>query len=463
MFRGSVKSLHFVGIGGIGMSGIAEVLLNLDYQVTGSDMRDGAAVQRLRTLGAHITVGHAPENVDGADVVIRSTAVSLENVEIVAATRAGVPVIRRAEMLAELMRLKYGVAVAGSHGKTTTTSMLAATLDHGGLDPTVVIGGKLDSLGGTNARLGLGEYMVAEADESDGTFLLLSPTVAIVTNIDPEHLDHYGSVEALEDAFLTFTNRVPFYGFGVMCVDHPVVQSLLPNVRRRVVTYGFARHADYRAAKLRVSGVSSVFDVYRHNVLLGEVCIDLPGKHNVSNALAAIATSVELSVPFEEVAKALNGFSGLQRRFSLRGDVGGVKVIDDYAHHPVEIQATLEATMAGFRQQRIFAIFQPHRYSRASDLWDEFCAAFNGADNVLVLPVYAAGESPIDGINHHAFAEALRGSGHRGALAMDTKDAVVAHLIENVVQGDIVITLGAGDVNAIIEPLLAGLEQRIGN
>jgi UDP-N-acetylmuramate--alanine ligase len=326
-----------------------------------------------------------------------------------------------------------------------------------------VIGGKLDSLGGTNARLGLGEYMVAEADESDGTFLLLSPTVAIVTNIDPEHLDHYGSVQALEDAFLTFTNRVPFYGFGVMCVDHPVVQSLLPNVRRRVVTYGFARHADYRAAKLRVSGISSVFDVYRHNVLLGEVCIDLPGKHNVSNALAAIATSVELSVPFEEVAKALNGFSGLQRRFSLRGDVGGVKVIDDYAHHPVEIQATLEATMAGFRQQRIFAIFQPHRYSRASDLWDEFCAAFNGADNVLVLPVYAAGESPIDGIDHHAFAEALRGSGHRGALAMDTKDAVVVHLIENVVQGDIVITLGAGDVNAIIEPLLAGLEQRIGN
>ena len=393
MFRGKVRNIHFVGIGGIGMSGIAEVLLTLGFGVSGTDLKESATVKRLRKQGAVVHIGHSPENIGNADVVVRSTAVSLENPEIVAATERLIPVIRRAEMLAELMRLKHGIAVAGTHGKTTTTSMLAVCLGAGGLDPTVVIGGRLDSLGGTNARLGAGEYLVAEADESDGTFLYLSPTVGIITNIDPEHLDHHGSVEALEGAFLQFANRIPFYGFAVMCQDHPAVQRLMPEVRRRVVTYGFARQAEYRAAKLVCNGMNTRFTVFHKEEELGEISLGMPGRHNVSNAVAAIATAMELAIPFEKVQEALLGFTGVQRRFTVRASLQDRLIIDDYGHHPVEIRATLEAAAEGFPEGRIIAVFQPHRYSRVHELWDDFCSAFNTADEVIVCPVYA-GEPP---------------------------------------------------------------------
>lgn len=454
MFRGSVRSIYFVGIGGIGMSGIAEVLVTLGYTVMGSDLKESSAVKRLRGLGVKVFIGHDGENIGDADVVIRSTAVGMSNPEVKEAIHRGVPVIRRAEMLAELMRLKYGVAVAGSHGKTTTTSMLAATLEGGGLDPTVVIGGRLDSLGGTNARLGAGDYLVAEADESDGTFLFLSPTVAIVTNIDPEHLDHYGTFENLEKTFLEFVNRVPFYGFGVLCIDHPVVQRLLSGVRRRAVTYGFARHADYRAVGMVSEGLVTTFQVYHQEDHLGEVTIDMPGEHNVSNALATIATSLELSVPFETIKRSLHKFTGVQRRFTVRGEPGDVVIVDDYAHHPVEIDATLSAAAAGYGDRKIVAIFQPHRYSRVRDLWEDFCGAFNGADQVVVCPVYAAGEPPIEGINAEQIAEGLRCSGHRAAVAVSDLESAADYACKIAKAGDLVITLGAGDVNKVCDQLL---------
>ncbi len=457
MFRGTVRIIHFVGIGGIGMSGIAEVLLTIGFRVTGSDLRAGDAVVRLRKLGAVVQIGHAPENIGDADVVVRSTAVSGENPEIREATMRGVPVIRRAEMLAELMRLKHGIAVAGSHGKTTTTSMLATCLAHGGMDPTVVIGGRVDSLGGANARLGAGEYLVAEADESDGTFTLLSPTVALVTNIDPEHLDHYGTQEALEAAFLDFANKVPFYGFSVLCQDHPTVQALIPQVRRRVVTYGFARNADFRASHMRRQGLTTIFRVQHHDQLLGDISLEMPGAHNVSNALGAVAVAVELQVPFELVREALHGFTGVQRRFTVRGEEGGVLVVDDYAHHPVEIEATLLAAEQGFPDRRIIAVFQPHRYSRIRELWSEFCGAFNHADAVLVCPVYAAGEAALPGIDHLSLASEMRDRGHRGAEPVVDLDAAVARLAELLEPGDIVITLGAGNVGRVCTGVLAAL------
>jgi UDP-N-acetylmuramate--alanine ligase len=428
MFRGKVRTVHFVGIGGIGMSGIAEVLLTQGFAVTGSDLRAGPAVLRLRQLGATVHIGHSPDNIGPADVVVRSTAVKLDNPEVMAAREAYIPVIRRAEMLAELMRLKYGIAVAGTHGKTTTTSMLATCLAAGGLDPTIVIGGRLDSLGGTNARLGAGDYLVAEADESDGSFLYLAPTVALVSNIDPEHLDHYGDFAALERIFLEFVRKVPFYGFAVLCMDHPVVAGLIPRIERRVVTYGFSRQADYRASHVRPSGLQTTFDVHRHDEVLGEITLGMPGRHNVTNAVGAVATAMELNVPFAVVSEALRDFTGVQRRFTWVGEQAGVQVIDDYAHHPVEIEATLEAAESAYPDSRVIAVFQPHRYSRVNDLFDEFCNAFNRADVVVVCPVYAAGEQPID---------ALAGS---------------------VRPGDVVITLGAGNVNRVCSALLERLQ-----
>ena len=459
MFRGKVNAIHFVGIGGIGMSGIAEVLLTLGFEVTGSDLKAGAAVRRLRKLGANVHIGHAPENIGQADVVVRSTAVGVTNPEIKAALERAVPVIRRAEMLAELMRLKHGLAVAGTHGKTTTTSLLAACLGAGGLDPTVVIGGRLDSLGGTNARLGAGEYLVAEADESDGSFLFLSPTATIVTNIDAEHLDHYGSIEVLEDTFVEFANRVPFYGFSVMCVDHPRVQAILPRVRRRVVTYGFAQQADYRAAQLVADGLITRFELVRGGETLGPIQLTLPGRHNVANAVGAAAMAMELSIPFEAVQEALDGFSGVQRRFTVVGEAGGVCVVDDYGHHPVEIQATLEAAEAAWPDRRIVAVFQPHRYSRVHGLWDDFCGSFNRASEVLVCPVYAAGEDAIEGVTHQAITEAMRHRGHRGAQAVDGLDEALEWLVANARPGDVVITLGAGPVNQVCGGLLYRLRS----
>jgi len=446
MFRGKVKTIHFVGIGGIGMSGIAEVLLNIGFTVTGSDLSEGQSVKRLRSLGAVVHIGHKPENVGDADVLVRSTAVGEDNIEVVEANRVHVPVIRRAEMLAELMRLKHGIAVAGTHGKTTTTSMLANILAAGGLDPTIVIGGRLDSLGGTNARLGAGEYMVAEADESDGSFMLLSPTVGIITNIDPEHLDHYGDEETLVRTFLEFANKVPFYGFSVLCVDHPTVQRLIPDVRRRVVTYGLSRQADFRASNLRRNGMDTTFTVHHREQLLGDVKLGMPGLHNVSNAVGAIATAIELNIPFEKVSSALDGFSGVQRRFTVRADVGGVLIVDDYGHHPVEIQATLEAAEKGFPERRVIAVFQPHRFSRVESLWTDFCGAFNQAAAVVVCPIYKAGEAPIEGIDHQHLARGIRDSGHRAVVAADSLKEAADWLEAHVQPGDIVVTLGAGNV-----------------
>jgi UDP-N-acetylmuramate--alanine ligase len=454
VFRGKVKTVHFVGIGGIGMSGIAEVLLTLGYRVTGSDLKDGPSVARLRGLGAVVAIGQSAENIGAADVVVRSTAVSEDNPEVAAAITRGVPVIRRAEMLAELMRLKYGVAIGGSHGKTTTTSMVATVLQKAGLDPTIVVGGRLDSLG-SNARLGAGDYLVAEADESDGTFLLLSPTIAAITNIDPEHLDHYGDVEALERTFLEFANRVPFYGATVLCVDHPVVQRLVPHVRRRVITYGTARHADLRAAGVRADGLRLTFDVLRGDERLGEVSLGMPGAHNALNALAAVAIGLELSIPFATIRAALDGFTGVQRRFTVRGEAGGVLVVDDYGHHPVEIDATLRAAEGGFPGRRVIAVFQPHRYSRLESLWDDFCGAFSRADQVLVCPVYAAGEAARPGIDHEQVAASMLARGHRGTVAVASLEDATAWLEREVRPGDIVITLGAGDVNKVCGALLA--------
>lgn len=453
MFRGKVRQIHFVGIGGIGMSGIAEVLLNMGYQITGSDMKVGASVRRLRKLGATVFIGHAPENLGDSDVLVKSTAVGMENPEVQAALDAHVPVIRRAEMLAELMRMKHGVAIAGTHGKTTTTSMLATVVAEAGLDPTVVIGGRLNSIG-SNARLGQGDWIVAEADESDGSFLHLDPTVAIVTNIDPEHLEHYGSMEALVETFVIFANKVPFYGFAVVCLDHPVVQDILPLLRRRVVTYGLNRQADYRAENLRFEGLRAYFEVWKADHCLGEIVLEMPGVHNVQNALATVAAAMEMDIAFDVVAKGLAAFEGVERRFTVRGEVNGAIIVDDYAHHPVEIKATLEGALAGFQDRRIIAVFQPHRYTRVKDLELDFCRCFNRADHVVVCPVYAAGESPIEGIDHHSLLDGIKRHGHRSVVAVDSLEAAAAHIRGILGDKALVVTLGAGNVNQVCSDLL---------
>ncbi|MCP4804099.1 MAG: UDP-N-acetylmuramate--L-alanine ligase [Proteobacteria bacterium] len=452
MFRGKVRQIHFIGIGGSGMNGIAEVLLNLGFSVSGSDLRVSANVRRLRKLGAVVHIGHAPENLGDADVVVRSTAVGSENAEVRAAIARHTPVIPRAEMLAELMRMKYGVAVAGTHGKTTSTSMLAKILGEGGLDPTIVIGGKLDAIG-SNARLGKGDFLVAEADESDGSFMYLAPTVAVITNVDPEHLDHYGDFETLKDTFVAFANKVPFFGFAVVCLDHPVVQDLLPRLKRRLITYGLSRQAEVRAGEVIADGLTTRFTVLHKDVELGEVTMAMPGRHNVQNALAAIATALELDIPFAQIQAALNGFTGVQRRFTVRGDVGGVLIVDDYGHHPVEIEATLQGARDGFPDRRIVAVFQPHRYSRVQDLELDFCRAFNRADHVLVCPIYTAGEAPVEGLDSHRLADGLRSHGHRSVHAVDDLDEALTHLREITAEGDLVLTLGAGNVNTLCERL----------
>ncbi len=458
MFRGIVDVIHFVGIGGIGMSGIAEVLLSLGFAVTGSDLKEGATVERLRGLGAEIHIGHKPENIGDADVVVRSTAVGESNPEVAAALERRIPVIRRAEMLAELMRLEQGIGVAGSHGKTTTTSMVAAILTAGEFDPTVVIGGRLDSLGGSNAKVGRGNWLVAEADESDGSFMLLSPVIAMVTNIDPEHMDHYGTVQALEDTFLAYCNKVPFYGFTAVCVDDPTIQRLLPQMRRRVITYGFARHARFRASHIRQEGLHTTFTLHHDTVVLGDITLDMPGRHNVQNALGALAVAMELGVPFATAAKALHGFTGVQRRFTVRGEAKGVLVVDDYGHHPTEIRATLAAAGRGFPGRRVVAVFQPHRFSRVQEHWDDFCMAFPDADVVVCCPVYRAGETPIEGIDHERLAREMRERGHHGAHTVDSLEDGLEWLATHLEEGDVVITLGAGNVNSICAPLLERLE-----
>ena len=464
MFRGKVQRIHLVGIGGSGMSGIAEVLITQGYTVTGSDMKEGEAVRRLRKLGGTIFIGHDPSQVVGAHVVVKSTAVPMTNPEIAAAEAAQIPVIPRAEMLAELMRMKYGLAVAGTHGKTTTTSMLATCLHGAGLDPTIVIGGRLDSMG-SSARLGAGEFLVAEADESDGSFMLLDPTIAVITNIDPEHLEYWGSMDSLVEGFCRFANKVPFFGFATLCLDHPVVQSLLPRIRRRTVTYGFNAQADVRGENVRFNGITAEVDVSWRDQPMGTVSLNMPGRHNVSNALAAIAVGLELDIPFEKLAESLDGFCGVDRRFSVRAevDIGGelpVRIIDDYGHHPTEIKATLQAAANAWTGQRVIAVFQPHRFTRIRDLFDDFVRSFNHATEVVVCPVYRAGEQPIEGLDHHKLALGMIEHGHRGVTVVESLEDASTHLAESREAGDIVITLGAGDVNKVCTQLESALNGR---
>src|SRR5262252_4034291 len=382
MFK-KYQQLHFVGIGGVGMSGIAEVLLNLGYRITGSDQKRNETVERLERLGAKVYTGHEPSHIEGAHVVVYSSAVARDNVEVHVARQRGVPVIPRAEMLAELMRLKYGIAIAGTHGKTTTTSMVAEVLGAAGLDPTVV---------------GRGEFLVAEADESDGSFLKLTPTIAVVTTIDAEHLDYYADLDAIRAAFLTFVNKVPFYGSAVVCLDQPNIQQVIPQIEKRVITYGIESGADVTARRLTYSGMQSQFEVLNRGKLLGHVGIQVPGRHNVLNALAAVGVGLDLEVPFERIQQALAGFAGVQRRFQVKGEAVGVLVVDDYGHHPAEIRATLAAAKAGF-DRRVITIFQPHRYTRTQHLRQEFLTAFYQSDVLIVMDIYAAGEAPIPGVH----------------------------------------------------------------
>ena len=452
MFR-KIQRIHFVGVGGSGMSGIAEVLLNLGYAVSGSDLRRSAATDRLCSLGARFCEGHAAANVADAHVVVTSTAVHGDNPEVQEARRLGIPVIPRAEMLAELMRMKYGVAVAGSHGKTTTTSMVALVLDRGGLDPTVVVGGRLGVLG-SGARLGKGEFMVAEADESDRSFLKLSPTLAVVTNVDREHLDTYRDLADVQEAFLGFVNKVPFYGAGIVCLDDPPLQDILPRVERRLVTYGVAGQAQVSARDVQLRPMSSVYQAVLEGAPLGKVELAVPGAHNVLNSLAAVAVGIDLGVPFSAIQEGLASFTGVDRRFQVRGEARDVLVVDDYGHHPTEIRATLETLRTRAGGRRTVVLFQPHRYTRTQALWDEFCRAFNHADLLLLTDVYAAGEEPIPEVSAESLTRAISARGHRQVLYAGDLKAALEKLVAEVRDGDVVLTLGAGSVWTLGEELL---------
>ena len=444
------KHIHFVGIGGIGMSGIAEVLLNLGYKVTGSDIRATEITNRLEQLGATVYPRHASENVKGAHVVVISSAVPADNPEIEEAQRKKIPVIARAEMLAELARLKYAVTVAGTHGKTTTTSMIATVLDRAGYDPTVVVGGLLNTIG-SNARLGKGDFIVLEADESDRSFLLLSPAIAIVTNIEADHLDHYRDLADIETAFLSFINKVPFYGAAILCIDDPVVQSLIPKIKRRIITYGSAATADVCVTDIHLEGLGSTFTLRFNGGSTQKLKLNVPGVHNVLNATGAFAAARVMDAEADLIAAALEGFRGVDRRFQIKSH-DGVTVIDDYAHHPTEIRATLNAAKSGnFR--RIFAVFQPHRYTRTFHLFDDFARAFNLADVVLMLDIYPAGEKPIDGITTPALIEKLKGFGHKNAIYAPNFEMIESFVIANAKPGDAVLVMGAGSVTKLSDTL----------
>jgi UDP-N-acetylmuramate--alanine ligase len=460
-----IGPVHFIGIGGIGMSGIAEIMLKIGYEVSGSDAKASANTERLETLGARIFVGHDPANVEGASAVVFSTAVKPDNVEFAAARAKRIPLVRRAEMLAELMRLQFSIGVAGTHGKTTTTSMIAALLDAGGLDPTVVNGGIINAYG-TNAKVGGGDWMVVEADESDGSFLRLKSTVAVVTNIDPEHLDHYGDFEAVKKAFCDFVENTPFYGFAAVCLDHPEVQALTARVEnRRLVTYGTNPQSEIRASNIEIGPEGAHFDAVlavrgSAPIFLERLHMPMAGRHNVLNALAAIAVARELGVTPEAIRAGLAGFGGVKRRFTTTGVAGGVRVVDDYAHHPVEIAAVLRAArdvQAG-SGGKVVAVVQPHRYSRLQDLFAEFCGCFNDADAVIVAPVYAAGEAPIEGVGRDSLVEGLQRFGHRRALPLESPAALAGMVAAETAAGDLVICLGAGDITAWAYALPGQLE-----
>jgi UDP-N-acetylmuramate--alanine ligase len=465
-FRTDIGVIHFVGIGGIGMSGIAEVMANLGFDVQGSDSAEGYVVQGLRDKGITVFIGQSADNVANAAVLVTSTAIKPDNPEVVAARAKRIPIVRRAEMLAELMRLKSCVAVAGTHGKTTTTSMVAALLDAGGLDPTVINGGIINTYG-SNARLGEGEWMVVEADESDGSFLRLGGTFGIVTNIDPEHLDHWGDFDKVRDGFRQFVNGVPFYGAGILCIDHPEVQALIPRVGdRRIVTYGFAAAADVRGENVtpvpggnRFSVIVRTRDGER---AIHDLMLPMPGRHNVQNALSAVAVAIELGISDEAIRTGFARFGGVKRRFTKVGETGGVTIIDDYGHHPVEIRAVLAAAREGANKDtggRVLAVVQPHRFTRLRDLMAEFQAAFNDADAVYVAPVYSAGEAPIEGVDAEALAAGLLAAGHRAAVTVTGADDLAARLVTEARPGDMVVCLGAGDITKWAAGLAPAIEK----
>src|SRR5215475_3250940 len=450
------QHLHFTGIGGIGMSGIAEVLLNLGYQISGSDVKLSPITERLAGMGARVFEGHQASNVAGARALVVSSAVDELNPEVQEARRLQIPVIPRGELLAELMRLKYGIAVAGSHGKTTTTSMAATILNFAGLDPTVVVGGRVGTMGGSNARVGRRDFLVVESDESDGSFLKLAPIIAVVTNVDREHLDHYPSLDAIRAAFIEFVNKVPFYGAVIVCLDDANVQGLLPEIRRRTITYGTSAQADVEASEIVCGPFASDFRLRYRSHDLGRFHLAIPGRHNVLNATAAITVAIELDVNPDAVREGLATFTGVDRRFQLRGRERGVTVVDDYGHHPTEIRATLDgARLCGFR--RIHVLFQPHRYTRTYHLLDEFGRSFHQADSVFVMDIYAASEKPIEGVNAEAVADRIRQFGHRNVEYVGTLDAGVDALVAAASEGDLVLTLGAGSVYQAGEKVLERL------
>ncbi len=459
MFR-KIQKLHFIGIGGIGMSGIAELLLNLGYEVSGSDLKRSPATNRLKALGGRIHIGHRTENIRGANVVIISSAVRPDNIEVIEAKKQQIPVIPRAEMLAELMRLKYSVAVAGSHGKTTATSMIATVLVEGGLDPTAVIGGRLNAFG-SNAKLGKGDFLVAEADESDGSFLKLSPTIAIVTNIDREHLDHYANLKEIQEAFTLFVNKVPFYGAAVLCIDDPGVQTLIPTITRRIATYGISNSADLVASDIQFIDFGSSCRIQYKGKSLGILRLGIPGEHGILNALAAVAVGIELEIPFGKIAAALASFQNADRRFQIKGMKRNILVVDDYGHHPTEIIATLSAARHACGR-RIVAVFQPHRYTRIRALAEDFSRSFHHADILLVLPIYAAGEESIPGVTAERLADQIKKLGHRDVhYAANFSGA--RKILDDVLQdGDLLLTLGAGDVWKVGEEFLKQRSQESG-
>ena len=440
------------------MSGIAEVLLNLGYTISGSDLKLSPTTERLGRLGATIYEGHSAENVAGAKALVVSSAVEESNPEVQEARRLQIPVIPRGELLAELMRLKYGIAVAGSHGKTTTTSMIATILSHAGVDPTVVVGGKVAAMGGTNARVGKSDFLVVEADESDGSFLKLSPIFAIVTNIDREHLDHYSGIETIRAAFIEFVNKVPFYGAAILCLDDENVQSILPSVKRRTITYGLNSQADYQPGVQESGDFHSCFTLRSRTADLGEFHLNIPGEHNILNATAAIAVALELHVEPDVIREGLRKFTGVGRRFEVRGIANGVTVVDDYGHHPTEIRATLAAAKSCCRG-KMHVLFQPHRYSRTFHLLDDFARAFHQADRVLVLDIYAASEKPIEGVTAEALVDRMRQFGHRGAEYAGSNDAGVETIVQGVEPGDMILTLGAGSVSQLGEKILEKLNH----
>lgn len=447
-----IRRIHFVGIGGIGMSGIAEVLLNLGYVITGSDLNPSDITQRLTVLGAGIFQGHDASHIGEADVVVTSTAVKADNPEVLEAHERNIPVIPRAEMLAELLKMKFSVAVSGSHGKTTTTSMISTVLAHGGFDPTMVIGGKLASIG-SNAKIGDGEVIVAEADESDGSFLKLTPCLAVITNIDREHLDYYRDIEEIKEAFLKFANIVPFYGATILCIDDPNVRAILPDIHRRTITYSLTSPADYRAEEVVLQGPVSVFSVYAGGERLGAVTLKVPGRFNVANALATIAAARELDIPFDAIREGLLKYEGVGRRLEVKGIIKGVTVVDDYGHHPTEILETLTAARQIWKG-RIIVVFQPHRYTRTQKLFEEFLSAFPGADHLIITDIYAASEKAIEGVDAAGLAEGIRLGGHPDVVYIPGFGGIVDHLLKSAGPSDVIITQGAGNVWKVGEEYL---------